>query len=46
VSKKGFPDLAIIALMFALVTAGGLLASGKIDSSMARIAWMIDWVTR
>jgi hypothetical protein len=36
----------MIALLFALVMAGGLLASGKVGSSMARLTWLIGWVTR
>ena len=45
--RKGrFGDLGIIALLFALVIAGGLHASGKVDALMARLTWLIDWVTR
>ena len=44
--KEGSRDLGIIALLFALVTAGGLLASGKVDALMAELTWLIDWVTR
>ncbi|MCK5411906.1 MAG: hypothetical protein KAI98_06450 [Gemmatimonadetes bacterium] len=44
--KEGFRDLGIIGLLFALVIAGGLLASGKVDALVARITWLIDWFTR
>jgi len=46
VRKEGFRDLGIIALLFAFVIAGGLLAAGKVDALMARLTWLIDWVTR
>lgn len=39
-------DLGMIVLLFALVTAGGLLASGKVHALMARLTGLIDWVTR
>ncbi len=43
--KESFRDLGIIALLFALVIAGGLLASGKVHAFMVQLTWLIDWVT-
>lgn len=44
--KEGFRDLGLIALLFSLVIVGGLLASDRVHALMARLTWLIDWVTR
>lgn len=43
---KKYGDLGLILTIFALVLAGGLLASDRVDNGMISLSGVIEWLSR